>query len=400
MPKRYTEYRFEDPSLPYSDYKEMVQAAKGLIQEIQQEDYYNTLTLEKWTIAHTVGLAMVQLGFLLEGKKFHAESSMILLELGINRISTYEGLNFIESQMRKKAFWINLSSQRDSLADRFAFEEADAEHLYLLNLDDEVILPDRLQTEATSQTPLIAGLVASSRIHICLSSIIKESIPVLTTWSGPQSSTKRIVGNCECGRMISPVSAVEILNYRLEKVRGILDDLPSELHLPPQPSLEDDEKSQHPKAVRCMQYESMAANIHITALWAQSILLESIIAVSGRSKDTNAHDISLSFDEVWTQREKICRQVLSTIKRLSSASVEASGMILIYKIRQVAATLMEYPFGQETQISFNAELYSKAFAEHLSELYSSGGFPTQTGGEDEIQRYQTRLGMSENTGPK
>lgn len=48
---------------------------------------------------------------------------------------------------------------------------------------------------------------------------------------------------------------------------------------------------------------------------------------------------------------------------------------------------MEYPFGEGTEISYLAEMYTKSFAEFMDKLYISGKRSRQTGGMDELQRY-------------
>lgn len=112
MPRKCGNYQQLDPGFLYDTPQSMLQAVKALVQRTQAPDYYHHLSIDKWGIAYILGLAMVQHGFLTEGKKYHTEANMIATDLGVNRIASYKSLDHVEAQLRKRAFWMNLSSQR------------------------------------------------------------------------------------------------------------------------------------------------------------------------------------------------------------------------------------------------------------------------------------------------
>lgn len=213
------------------------------------------------------------------------------------------------------------------LSDRFAFEECDAEQLLPMELDDDDIHPTEVQKPSSPEMPIILGFIESLRIHTCLSSVVKESVPAVETWCESEHLHRRVIGKCQCGRRISPVTSIQILEYRLRKLEGLLLALPPELCLPLRPSAEGSEPISHD--LRRVQLESMIANIYVTNLWAQSCLWESMVALS-RPSQVSSEDIPRqNVLNVWQKREEICWKLLDTLKRLSPASIEANGMILV-----------------------------------------------------------------------
>lgn len=79
------------------------------------------------------------------------------------------------------------------------------------------------------------------------------------------------------------------------------------------------------------QHEIMRANIHVTHLWLQSLLLEQVDAVVQENvvNDPSAGDVSASLRANWAEREDICRQMLHLLHSIPHAYLEPNGLYLV-----------------------------------------------------------------------
>ena len=70
----------------------------------------------------------------------------------------------------------------------------------------------------------------------------------------------------------------------------------------------------------------------------------------------------------WSEREDSCEQLLHVLYNIKQKSLEPNGISLTFKIRQVAAPLLNCPFEDHTGISRRARLYIEKFMELLTLL--------------------------------
>lgn len=72
--------------------------------------YWEEISHCKWAISYTLTMGVFHVGQVNQSRMFEAEGAQIARLLGFHRLSDYEGLNPIETQLRKKAFWMTFYS--------------------------------------------------------------------------------------------------------------------------------------------------------------------------------------------------------------------------------------------------------------------------------------------------
>lgn len=83
------------------------------------------------------------------------------------------------------------------------------------------------------------------------------------------------------------------------------------------------------------QHEIMRANIHVTHLWLQSLLLEQVDVVvqegviGSSSAAAAAEEVSASLKANWAEREDICRQMLHLLHSIPYVYLEPNGLYLV-----------------------------------------------------------------------
>lgn len=114
------------------------------------------------------------------------------------------------------------------------------------------------------------------------------------------------------------------------------------------------------------KFACMRANLHVTHLWLQSILLDQVENVE------------------WAEREDIARQLLHVLHGIPQESLEPNGLHLVsfpnvaslltpktYKVRDVAVSLLACPFEPHEEPARRASEYLREFTNILSRLDGS-----------------------------
>ncbi|KAH8197570.1 hypothetical protein TruAng_008254 [Truncatella angustata] len=112
-----------------------------------------------------------------------------------------------------------------------------------------------------------------------------------------------------------------------------------------------------------LQFATMRANLHVTHLWLQSIVIDQLDAAEG----TNDPD-SLSRKALWAQREEVCRQLLHVLHTIPESALEPNGLHLTFKVRDVAVGMLACPYGEEEMPSRRAAEYVRELTAILSRL--------------------------------
>ena len=417
LPRKFQEYHSFDPSLRFRARKEMIHFCDKLINLTKPDDYYNNLTHEKWAIHCLIGLSFTHLGMLDRYAIDFGQSGSIAEKLGFHKISTYRDLDCIEAQLRKKAFWLDyyakvhsriIKDRWPSLSDRLYYETVDADQLWPIEVDDEYITRTEILQQPPGRPSLTIGFNANSRIFCCLVPASKDpSVPILTTTSQLPTHSSRLDENylstCTCGTFIQLAPQHAVVYALLDKVRYVVDDLPPELQpwrddvtsIPPT-ATHPHASSSH-SAIRNAQFEAMRANIHATHLWAQSVLTERLISLNhphssnstmGMAMTTSPHhhnhQQSVPISEssakyIWSLREEICQSLLRVLYNIRQSNLEPNGGVLVYKIRQVASTLLDCPFEERSDIAQRASDYISEFVGLLARVDGNGTSEVEVG---------------------
>jgi hypothetical protein len=131
-----------------------------------------------------------------------------------------------------------------------------------------------------------------------------------------------------------------------------------------------------------LQFSSIRANLHVTHLWLQSLILDQVEAAqSHRQRQCPAPDVDqrpedLDQRALWIEREKICRQLFFILFNFPPMSLDANGLHLVNKVRDITASLLACPFHPDDPLSKQAAEYIQHSTEILSRLDRSEGMNT------------------------
>lgn len=68
--------------------------------------YWDRVNHRKWAVSYVLSVACFQTGQVNRSRMFDVEYLQLSRLLGLHRVSEYDGLNCVETQLRKKAFWL------------------------------------------------------------------------------------------------------------------------------------------------------------------------------------------------------------------------------------------------------------------------------------------------------
>lgn len=228
-------------------------------------------------------------------------------------------------------------------------EEVDDERIF-----ENMVLPPE---------PGITTLTAGFNIH---SQVFWAALMPFAPVASPST-----VHTCQCLRAKDLNANVSYLNDRLQELRYMLDAVPSPLRqwtqapsaaVVPETGSTLSTDLDHESIVR-IQFTAMRANLHVTHLWLQSIIMDQLDAAQAVD-DTNG----TIRKGLWAQREEICRQLLHLLHSIPEAALEPNGLYLASKVRDVAVGMLACPYGEEDMASKRAAEYIRELTTILSRL--------------------------------
>jgi hypothetical protein len=201
-------------------------------------------------------------------------------------------------------------------------QDMQIDDLVPLEVDDEYILDDQILPQPLGRPSLTNGLRILTRLY----SLALET---------PQSVNFRDAASLKRQDVLSREQVrLETLKSGFLELKHALDDIPEEFgEWVVRPGVNAFETGASPLVGQ--QFEIMRANIRVTHLWLQSIILEDIISVSTEDLTTRAPTgvSSLELQSLWDCREEICRQLLHVLFNISHANLEPNGASLVRLIR-------------------------------------------------------------------
>ncbi|KAK7420512.1 hypothetical protein QQX98_002710 [Neonectria punicea] len=410
LPSRFPVYRAMAPdvAMRFETRMAMINCCVDMCMRVRNYNYWDHVSLRKWAVCYLLSVGCFQTGQTNRSRMLEVESMQIGRLLGLHRISDYDGLNCIETQLRKKAFWLMFYTYAHSMLqcgrqERLAFldhsmmHEVNFESLFPLDLDDEQILEKSiLGPPSPVASPSVAPGAQAQPVPLSLTSgfILHSRV----FFKGAQEVL--YPGNCDRERRHSPQVRLSRLRDLLQEVRYMLDDVPGPMRqwastgdyrasdspshavdgFAPRPTLDDLSRTGHSidaadanaKALPG-QVEIMRANLHGTHLWLQSLLLDQIDVLlqkisqrTDSSADTDSHTAAVKAS--WTEREDVCRQMLHLLHSMPYAHLEPNGLYLTYKVRDVGVTLLNCPYEAHERPARRAAEYMQDFTRALSRL--------------------------------
>ncbi|KAH7241241.1 beta-glucosidase [Fusarium tricinctum] len=367
----------------------MINHCAQMCLRLRPADYWDHISHRKWAVAYCLAVGAFQTGQINQSRMFDAESMQIARLLGMHLISEYDGLNPIETQLRKKSFWLQLytfahskiqpgRSNHLTYLDNYVLRDIDFTALEPLNILDENILETGIVGQVPSTPPV--GLPNNTESD--------DDAPFNTTTVFIMASRAFLLGmresmyndGCNCGFGRSPEERLPRLKDLLNQLRYNLDGLPTYMRQwgpgDNYHSFNSSDARQNAftdSHITHSQNEITRANLHVTHLWLQNFLLDKMDVVLQEINDRGQpaeHDTDITgqLKQNWREREDVARQLLHILHSIPHACLEPNGLYLIYKVRSVASSLLNCPFMMNRQISRRAFEYVQEFTKVLSYL--------------------------------
>jgi hypothetical protein len=154
MPSKFIEYEAHDPPLPFTARIDMLNYCHNELMSLREPTYFDQVSFQKFTISYLLQISFFQLGEQNRSRMMEVEALQLVRLLNLHHISQYEGLNYIEMQLRKKGFWLlfyayvhsqlqNLRNERLTFLDPMLLGSISLHDLIPLEVDDELIFADR-----------------------------------------------------------------------------------------------------------------------------------------------------------------------------------------------------------------------------------------------------------------
>lgn len=204
-----------------------------------------------------------------------------------------------------------------------------------LDVDDEFIFEDKVLVPTNTYPSVTSGFIIHSRVF----------------WAAIRnvSPDHSVEEPCACSCASHPRVHISYLRDRLESLKS-LQDTPAFLRSCGIVTENDYGMSLILDTALQSNFTTMRINLQITHLWLQSLLIDRIeVAQVGITRQMSlrpANEISEITEQrtLWIQREKLCRQMMLVLDDIPQANLEANGLHLVYKVRDLASGLLTCPF--------------------------------------------------------
>ncbi|KAF4498057.1 beta-glucosidase [Fusarium agapanthi] len=364
----------------------MISHCSQMCIRLRPADYWDHISHRKWATAYCLSIGAFQVGQINQSRMFEAESMQLARLLGMHIVSEYEGLNPIETQLRKKSFWLQLYTFAHSkiqpgrcnyltYLDNYTIRDVNFAALEPLNIVDENI----------TETGIVGQLPSTPSVGLPNNTDSADDAPFHSTTVFIMASRAFLLGmresmvndGCNCGFGRSPEERLSKLRDLLDQLRYILDGLPTHMRQwGPGDNYQPFDGSERRQGVFTganidhLQNESTRANLHVSHLWLQNFLLDKMDVALQEMKDREGDDsyVTTQLKQNWRDREDVARQLLHILHSIPHAYLEPNGLYLIYKVRSIASSLLNCPFEMDRQLSRRVSEYIQEFTKVLSYL--------------------------------
>lgn len=345
LPERFHAYRApaRPDGLRFRSRSDMINECFGINQRARGPDYFDRINLRKWACSYLISIAFFQIGQRNRSRMAEVEAIQLARMLGLHRIDEYKDLNCIEAQLRKKAFWImfygyvhlelqNLRRDVIPFLDPSMLRLIKLEDLLPMDVDDEMILEHTILSAPSLSATSACRADASPSLT---STFILHSRVFWAALRGGASLLPFSRDFCECGK--GPTKSPLHLVYwreRLYELKYMLDDAPGPLR-----------QWNRPSPPNSRQHEIMRANLHVTNLWLQCLIMDKIeYALQACSDNSTSSSVLVdaTIEEMrpgneclsgvqrrWAERDFICCQLLHVLHSLTYEYLEPNGLYLV-----------------------------------------------------------------------
>lgn len=325
---RFEQYRIIDPTLSFQSPEAMINHCYDLFVCHREANYYDEVNHSKFAVAYCFVTAFFQTGQHNRSRMLEIEAMQLGRLLQLHRASTYESLDLIEAQLRRKAFWLIFYSlvhnklqyaRRERLLylDCSMLRSIDFQALLPAEIEDEYITPDAILPRPAGDSS--ANIMTAFNIHSKV--FCTALVPLWRVAGSPAPNPcppdhKQCCG-CDCVELKLQIAS---LRDRYEELRFMLDKCPPRLQpwAPVNGATVDGTSSSR---VLDTQMEILRANIHVTHLWLQCMILDKIDALQLNDSSLPKTDPK----DNWHKREEIARQMLHVLHSFSDESLLPNG---------------------------------------------------------------------------
>lgn len=274
------------------------------------------------------------------------EALQIAVTLRMHDEMSYEGLDLIESQVRRRAFWLLFCADKSTsilLGRPVCLRDEDSTVQFPKEIDDECITESDYYPQPQDKVAIVCGLNYSCRLFVLLGeTIARLHVDKRSPPHGPFATVRlEEVRSLHARVMDALVHAPEVFQLKRPMALGVMVDRGQEIRMDGtrfrQITLDeiknsfDDSKS--PNALD--PFLIMQANLYVTRQLVRFVV--------ERYRDELVTLIQGNVDEyqVAADRETIASDLLNILQSLPIQSIAMNGPSLVHKVRFVASTLLD-----------------------------------------------------------
>jgi hypothetical protein len=271
------------------------------------------------------------------------EAAHIAVTLRMHEEASYEGLDPIECEVRRRVFWLLFGADKSMsilLGRPICLRDEDCTVHFPKELDDEYITPSAYLPQPHGKTAIVSGLNYISRIFALLGEILVRIRVDKRSPPQGQFATARLE---EVQSLHARIMAA--LSHAPEPLR--LKQSHSQQHMPPSTGgpgfrqatfAEVKDFFDNPNASRANALNPflvMQANIYVTQQLVRFVIEqyrdELLMSLQG----------SLDEQQVAQDREAVASDLLNILHSIPIQSIATNGPSLVHKVRFVASTLLD-----------------------------------------------------------
>ncbi|KAI0034650.1 fungal-specific transcription factor domain-containing protein [Vararia minispora EC-137] len=272
------------------------------------------------------------------------EAAHIAVTLRMHEESSYEGLDLIECEVRRRTFWLLFGADKSMsilLGRPICLRDEDCTVHFPKEVDDEYITPSAYLPQPHGKTSLVSGLNYITRIFALLGEILVRIRVDKRSPPQGQYATARLEEVQALHARICAVLAHTPEPLRLKQTRA------SPSNLPPEPGaagfrqatfaeVKDFFDNPHASRANALNpFLVMQANLYVTQQLVRFVIEqyrdELVTSIRGTTDEQRVAD----------DREAVASDLLNILHNIPIQSIATNGPSLVHKVRFVASTLLD-----------------------------------------------------------
>ncbi|KAL1715407.1 fungal-specific transcription factor domain-containing protein [Schizophyllum commune] len=271
------------------------------------------------------------------------ESAHIAVTLRLHEESSYEGLDPIESEVRRRIFWLLFGADKSMsilLGRPICLRDEDCTVHFPKELDDEYITPSAYLPQPQGKTAIVSGLNYTSRIFALLGEIlVRIRVDKRSPPQGQFATARLEEVQSLHSRIIAALShAPEPLRLKQPHASSPLPADYGGAGFRQATFAEVKDFFDNPNASRANALNPflvMQANLYVTQQLVRFVIEQ--------YRDELVASLQGSIDEyhLANEREAVARDLLNILHSIPIQSIATNGPSLVHKVRFVASTLLD-----------------------------------------------------------